>query len=505
MSKKFAIIDLGSNSVRMIIMKVYEDGSFKMIDQEKEMVRLSEKMGEEKTLKPKAIQRTLFTLKLFKKLIDSYDVDCVYTAATAAVRNAANQQFFIDKVKTETGFDFEVISGEQEAYYDYLGVINTVQVDDCVIIDTGGASTEIILVKDRRLMEAVSLPFGAVILTEKFLGKNGVPPESIKNTEAFVNKCLKDIPWLEEAKGFSVVGLGGSIRTLAKIEKKKTEFPLQSLHNYRMPAEHVLNIYQKITTAGMEERKNIPGVNKERADIIAGGLVPLKILMEKLNAPSLMISGNGLREGIFFKHYLRERGIKKDIMDNVLEHSIDNILKNYDANLRHSSHVQKLALALYDQMRELHGMDENARKLLSVSAMLHDVGMYVDFYNHHKHGFYLVLNSRLNGLTAYELVACAYIVGMHAGDDFKLDWKEYGALIDKDHFEQIKKLSMFVRIAEELDRNEYGTVENIHCYIMPESVQIALKSGSTPELEIAAAMKNEKAFEKLFNRKLYIV
>lgn len=505
MHKKFAIIDLGSNSVRMIIMQVYEDGSYKMVDQAKEMVRLSEDMGEEMTLKPLAIQRTLYTLKLFKKLIDAHRVDQVFTIATAAVRNASNQQFFLDKVKVETGFDFEVISGEMEAYYDYLGVVNTIDLKDCIIIDIGGASTELVWVENRKMKEAVSLPYGAVTLTEKFLDKDVISAEKLKRLEQFMDRQYSEIEWLEDVAKLPVVGLGGSIRTLAKIDKRKIGFPLASLHNYQMTAGEVAYAYDMVVRANLEERKDIPGVGKERADIIVGGLTPIKVLMGHLKAHRLIISGNGLREGVFFQNYVRDLNHGGEIIEDVLFHSVENTLKNYEANRKHSYHVQKLALSLFDQTKEMHRMGEEERKLLSVGALLHDIGMYVDYYNHHKHGFYLTLNSRLNGLRNRELVMCAFIVAMHREEEFKEDWKSYNMLIDKNDYETIKKLSLFVRIAEKLDRSEYGSVEDVVCYLTPDALQIMLKTSNAPELEIAAAMKNGKAFEKIFHKKLYIV
>ncbi|SHI97863.1 exopolyphosphatase / guanosine-5'-triphosphate,3'-diphosphate pyrophosphatase [Geosporobacter subterraneus DSM 17957] len=505
MRKKIAIIDLGSNSVRMIIMKIYEDGSYKMMDQAKEMVRLSEDMGDEMTLKPLAIKRTLFTLKLFKKLIEAHKADEVFAIATAAVRNAVNQQAFLDKIKLETGFDFRVISGEEEAYLDYMGVINSIKIGDCVIVDIGGASTELVWVENRRMKEAISLPFGAVTLTEKFLGKGNYTQEGIKKLIDYVTKQYKDIEWLSRVDGLPVVGLGGSIRTLAKIDKRKIGFPLESLHNYTMEYKEVLYAYDLVTKANIESRKDIPGVEKDRADIIAGGLVPVKALMDLLKADKIVISGNGLREGMFFKYYLETLGYEDEILEDVLSHSVENTLKNYDVNLEHCEHVTKLALSIFDQLQPLHGYGEEERKLLYVGAQLHDIGMYVDYYNHHKHGFYLALNSRLNGLRNRELVMCAFIVAMHRNEEFKVDWKNYNMLIDKNDYEIIKRLSVFVRIAEKLDRNESGSVEDISCYITPDSVQMMLKTSNTPELEIAAAMKSDRVFEKLFNKKLYIV
>ncbi|MDF2548367.1 MAG: exopolyphosphatase [Anaerosolibacter sp.] len=505
MNNKVAIIDLGSNSIRMIIMKIYGDGSYKMVDQAKEMVRLSEGMGGEMTLKPLAIQRTLYVLKLFKKLIEVHQADKIFTVATAAVRNANNQKFFLDKVKQETGFDFEVISGEMEAYYDYLGVINTIDIEDCIIIDIGGASTELIWVEKRRLKEAVSLPYGAVVLTEKFFDKGDITQEKLKKLEQFMEKQYEQVKWLKQVTGLPIVGLGGSIRSLAKIDKKKIRFPLESLHNYQMEEWEAAHAYQLVTKANLEERKNIPGVGKERADIIVGGLVPIKVLMNYLKAEKLIVSGNGLREGIFFQNYLKVLNYGDEIIQDVLFHSVENNLRNYEVNMDHSFHVQKLALSIFDQTKEIHGMGAWERKLLAAASLLHDIGMYVDYYNHHKHGFYLTLNARLNGLRNRELVMCAFIVAMHRNEEFKKDWKGYNMLIDKNDYEIVKKLSWFARVAEKLDRSEYGSVEDVVCYLDQDSLQIMLKTNSAAELEIAAAMKSEKVFEKMFRKKLYIV
>lgn len=505
MHSKIAIIDLGSNSIRMIIMKIYEDGSYKMIDQAKEMVRLSEGMGEEMSLKPLAIKRTLYVLKLFKKLIEVHQTDKIFTVATAAVRNASNQRFFLDKVKLETGFDFEVITGEMEAYYDYLGVVNTIDIEDCVIIDIGGASTELIWVEKRRRKEAVSLPYGSVILSEKFLDKDVITPEKLQKLEQFMEKQYNQVKWLKHAAGLPIVGLGGSIRSLAKIDKKKIGFPLESLHNYQMEGREVTYAYERVIKAGLEERKNIPGIGKERADIIVGGLAPIKTLMNYLKTEKLIVSGNGLREGVFFRHYLKALSDGDEIIEDVLFHSVENNLKNYEVNIEHCFHVQKIALSIFDQTKTMHGMGAWERKLLSVGSLLHDIGMYVDYYNHHKHGFYLTLNSRLNGLRNRELVMCAFIVAMHRNEEFKEEWKDYNMLIDKHDYDTVKRLSWFARVAEKLDRSEYGSVGDVVCYLTEESLQIMLKSNSTAELEIAAAMKSEKHFEKMFHKKLFIV
>lgn len=502
MDEKIAIIDLGSNSARMIIMIIYSDGSYKMIDTLKEMVRLSEGMGKDNTLKEASISRTIHVLKIFRKIIDIQRVDKVYAIATAAVRNAVNREEFLKKVYENTKLSFDVISGEQEAYYDYLGIINTIDIDDCILLDTGGGSSEIILVKNRQAVQKISLPYGAVNLFERFAINGDWKIEAIHEMQSFLEKEILNIGWLKQAKDLPIVGLGGSIRALAKVYKKKNKLNIDGLHNIEIPTSETLAIYDKISKASLEERREMSGIGKDRADIIVSGLMPLKVLSDVVKAKTLIISGNGLREGVFYKHYLQNRDEEK--FEDILTSSIENILKNYDVNEAHSQLVEKLALQMFDQMVFLHGYNGKQRKILSTASLLHDIGMYVDYYNHHQHGFYLTLNSKIYGLTNKEILMCAYLVAMHRNEDFRVDWKEYGSLLNKEDFEVIKKLSLFIRIAEELDRTEIGIVQGVECLVDKKEVIIKLRTTRSAELEKSVAMKSAKAFEKAFGRRLII-
>lgn len=505
MSRKTAIIDLGSNSVRMLLMEVFEDGSYKLLDEVKDMVRLSQGMGQEKTLKPLAIKRTMDTLQLFLKLIKVHQVDHIIPVATAAVRMAANQKAFLEKVALETGFQFRVISGEEEAYYGYLGVVNTLPVERGVAIDIGGGSTEITWIEDNQKKESVSFDFGAVTLTERFIGREVITEEKVRAVEDFVAKEFGKLEWLTSLRDYPVIGIGGTIRTLAKMDKHRIDYPLESLHNYQMTMDEVEEAYGKVTTGTVQEIRKIDGVNKDRADLIAAGLAPVHLLMKKLKSKKLIISGNGLREGLFYEQYLKDMEYPKPVLEDVLFHSADNIIKNFGMNEKHCYRVQNLALELYDQTGELHQLGENERRLLAVAALIHDLGMSIDYYNHHKHGFYLSLNIRIHGLSNRERVMVAFLVGSHREKNLKKEWRDYHMLVDKEDMEKVEKLSIFLKIAEKLDRSEYGSIEGLLCYVGEEDVQIMLKSTTTSELEISSAMKFSKDFEKTYGRKLYIV
>lgn len=503
MEKNAAIIDLGSNSVRLLIMRLYRDGSYKVIDQAKEMVRLGENMGAERILKPAAIKRTINALRLFRRITEAHSVQTTCAVATAAVRSAANQAEFLQAAREQTGFDIRVITGEEEADYDYVAVINTITIDDCIITDIGGASTEIVLVKNRLVQKRVSLPIGAVSLTERFPGNGEYSSEQLLELKSYITGLLDEIAWLTQANGLPVVGLGGTIRTVAKIDKKKKGYPLDSLHNYRLTGDEVSQIENEVVSASLTDRINIPGLDKERADIFPAGVSLINTLLAKTCSKTVYISGNGLREGVFFKHFLSSADHEQGIVRDVLQHSVNNILCNYEMNIRHCRHVEKLALALFDQTRELHGMDHTDRKILSVGALLHDIGVYINYYNHHRHGFYLALNSRISGLTNKEMVMCAFIVAMHTNEDLKQHWGQYNMLLDKSDYKKIKKLSLFVRIAEQLDRNEFGNVQDLKCQIN-DAVQIEIITKESPELEISEALKSCDHFEKLLKKKMRI-
>ncbi len=492
--ERYAIIDLGSNSVRMNIVHVNKDGSYTLLDQAKEMVRLSEDMGDEKTLKPEPMRRTIEALKLLKKLSIAYEADHVFALATAAVRVAENQDEFLNMVKNEVGFDFIVLSGEEEAYYDYIGVINTIDIDDCLIVDIGGGSTELIWVENREHRASVSLPIGSVVLTENYVnsGKKG-----LDNAVSAIKTLFKEIPWLKNLKGIPVVGLGGVIRTLAKVDRYQNDLQSLYLHNYRIPRKFCDRMFNKIVTSEPTELAKVNGINKKRADIMAGGILPIKMIMETLEAEELIISGNGLREGWFFKQYLATKNMPIQVAD-VLDHSLENISKRYDINLAHSIKVRQLSLKLFDNLKIIHGFTDEYRKLVYASSLLHDIGMHLEYYNHHNHGFYLAMNSRLCGLTNPQIIACAYLIGMHRNEKLKADLSSYEVVVSKREFKRLSDLAILLGLSEKLDRSESGTIQDITVNVNGSDVILKLFAESEPILEMAAAQTYIEKFSEAF-------
>lgn len=299
----FAVIDLGSNSVRMSVWSVKDDGQPVAESKVKEMVRLSEDMGAEMTLKEPAISRTIDALLRFKDTYSKLDDLTIKAYATAATRQAKNQKKFLKRVRDEVGLQIEVIPGVREAELDYVGVINTLNVQSGLIMDTGGASTELVLIQNRQMEHRISIPFGSVNLTEHFVQHDPITPGDLFRLWSSVSNVFNGIWWLREAQNLPIIALGGSNRTLAKIQRRKHHFRnFEDIHGFRMLSRNVNSVFAEVVDADVESRRAMPGLARDRADIIVAGLVPVVTMLRFIDADKIIFSQNGLREGALYEY-----------------------------------------------------------------------------------------------------------------------------------------------------------------------------------------------------------
>lgn len=290
----FAVIDLGSNSVRMSVNVLKSNGEWSVVKKMRSTVRLSEGMSADNFLKEEPMARVEETVKMFCDIAREYKCVSIAAIATAALRNAANKEMFLDRVKKSAGIDFQIISGEEEAYYSYLAVRETVGIKDGVIFDTGGGSTEITLVKNSEVVHSVSLPLGAVIMTEKMAHSTQM------QLYKYVMSYIGGIKWLDMCQSLPVYGIGGSARTMAMLYKKAPAYT-KELDGVKIPYASVARIYEKVFNTPLEERKNIKGMEVSRADIILAGLTPAKVLMDMTGSPCVYVCASGVKEGVFFR------------------------------------------------------------------------------------------------------------------------------------------------------------------------------------------------------------
>ena len=295
--EKIGIIDLGSNTARLVIVDLFADGHYIVVDELKESVRLGQDMERDGVLKPSRVAETIRTLKMFKRLCDASKVDRIIAVGTAAVRRAKNQRSFLDEIQVTCNISVRVLSEEEEAVLVYRGVINTMDVPKGLILEIGGGSTKIVYYNRRNLLNFATLPFGAVTLTDLFANDSS-PEEAAKHIEEFFTDQLKKLPWLQEVDPEAqMIGVGGSFRNLFKITKLVRKYPMDIAHNYRMDAEDFTGVYDMMKALDVDKRKKIKGLSPNRADIMPAAMAIVKSFVSYMNIQNFIIGGNGLREG----------------------------------------------------------------------------------------------------------------------------------------------------------------------------------------------------------------
>ncbi|MBR1891547.1 MAG: Ppx/GppA family phosphatase [Clostridia bacterium] len=503
--EKIGIIDLGSNSARLVIVQMLGDGHFMVIDQLKESVRLGKDMERDGFLKPQRIAETLKTLKMFRKLCDAYGIERIIAVATAAVRRAKNQRSFLEEISTACGVKLKVLSAEEEAMYIYRGIINTMDIPKGLILEVSGGSTKIIHYNRRNLLEYATLPFGAITLTELYAAEGISPEEQAKKVEEFFTEQFKNIEWLKDMDPETqLILVGGSFRSLGRISKliKKSPYPI--VHNYHIENEEFLSIYERLNGMDLDKKKRIKGVSSTRADILPSALAAVKSITKYCGFNEMVISGCGLREGLMF-NYAMPMTFEKPISD-VLTYSLMTLVKFYNCNEKHVEQVLNISVQLFRQLRVLHKFPRQYLKILKVAAMLHDTGSSIKYYDYQKHSSYIALNSALYGISQKEIVMAALVISIYKNDDFSMsEFNKYREFMNEQDVDVIRKLGIMMRIAESLDRSKSGCVSGIVCDVLGDSVIMKTEIVSDADLEIKEAKTAAQDFRRVFKKNLDIL
>lgn len=503
--EKIGIIDLGSNSARLVIVNLFSEGYFVVEDELKENVRLGQDMERDGFLKPQRVAETIKTLKMFRKLCDASGVSRIIAVATAAVRRAKNQRSFLDEIQASCGIKIRVLSAEEEAVFVYRGVINTMDMPKGLILEIGGGATKIVYYNRRNIINYATLPFGAVTLTGLFSGDGLKPEEQAAKIEEFFSEQLKKVEWIGEVDTeVQMIGVGGSFRNLFKISKMVHKYPLDIVHGYTMTSDEFDKVYDMIKVLDIDKKKKIKGLSAERADILPAALAIIKSFVSFFGFEKFMFSGSGLREGIMFNQALPLTE-EKPISD-VLNYSLTTLVKYYGCDVKHVEHVVNLSIQLFKQLRVLHKFPRQFLKVLKVAATLHDCGQRIKFYNHQRHSCYIILNAALYGVSHRDIVLAAFTACCHKKEDINLyEWSRYKDILQEDDIEIVKRLGIMLRIAESLDRAMSGTVKSINCDILGDSVIMKTEVDGDASLEIREAMRASGEFKRAFHKNLEIL
>mgnify|MGYP002598476642 FL=1 len=503
--KRIAIIDVGSNSARLVIMEVHTFQASNLIYNQKDPLRLALKTDRNGYLTEEAFSATITCLKNFASMCRVFHVDETIAVATAAIRNAPNGLKLAKAASEASGISLEIISGKTEAFLSYLGVINTIPVKDALVFDLGGASTEVILVKDRKLVDSISLPIGCVNLTKNFKLNNTADPAALNKMRRAIAEQMEKAPWLAGC-GLPLVGVGGTARSVGKIEQKRVKYFSSKLHNYQYPIQDFKEWYKTLPNTTLAMRRRIPGLSSDRADVIIAGSTIIKALADRSKARKLVISGCGLREGLF-SEYLHHNTDRALVDPDILETSRENLLHLYAQDEDHCRQVARFATKLFTGWQSLHQLEPAKwQPLLETAALLHDIGIAINYYNHTRHTGYLIENGRLFGLDHMDVVYTAIMAAWHHGiNRGYLRNKPYRKYIPEVDIKRLSTGALLLALAECLDYTQTSAISEIETSIVSGSAILTITAEQTPSVELHQQSFLSKWFRKSMGLPLTVV
>lgn len=481
MTKSIGVIDLGSNTARLVIYKQDEQGNLTEVDNIKRSLRLSNHL-QNNHLDTEGISITLTCLHQFKELLDARQVQKTIAVATAAVRQAENGIELIEQIKAETGISIRILTGEEEARYGYLAVMDSMNVDEGVTIDIGGGSTEITYFQNRRLQESHSFPFGIVTLTKMFLHSD-IPTEAeFAQLRSFLAASFASKPWLM-GKKCPVIAIGGTARNLGKIHQRSVHYSMDSLHHYPISTDHVTGILEHIRSLSLEERRQVPGMSKDRADVVLSGIAAFESLLEYTGSDVLLVSNKGLREGVLYESVWGTEPPATG--SDIHAKTTTQFINRYHIDRTHAEHVKGLALSLFDQLgaQGLHTFGQAERELLATASLLHDAGRTINVYESSEHTFYLLSQVLMAGYTHRERLFIAMLASYKSNKLLVSQINRHPDIVSKQDKSLIEKLGHVLLVSRMLDRSMTQSIRSVQLTKTNGSYSLICVGNRTDHLE----------------------
>jgi exopolyphosphatase / guanosine-5'-triphosphate,3'-diphosphate pyrophosphatase len=454
--ERVAVADMGSNSWRLVVFG-YEPGTpwWSLVDEIREAVRVVAGMGEEGALRPERIDRALHTAAVFASFCRASGIDQVEAVATSAIRDAANGRELLDAIRDRTGLEPRVISGREEARYDWLAIANSTTIEEGFGLDMGGGSIQVLGIENRRLARAESLRLGSVRVSEEFLPGEKAHPKAVKALRRKVAGELEALGWW--SGGGRLVGVGGTIRNLAAAAMKRVSVPDIDVQGFELTRDGLEELIEWLAARPASKRGDLAGIKPDRGDVILGGALVLAAALDSGGFERIEVTEAGLREGVFFERLLGER----ELFDDVRRESVLNLAHRFNTDPDHVERVAELSLAMFDGLADagLHELGDAERELLWAACMLHDIGTAIDYDDHHRHSHYLILNAGLPGFTPRELVLVGLIARYHRKGN--PDAAGLGPLAERGDGERLRLLCAIIRLAEQFERSRDGAIRQV--------------------------------------------
>jgi exopolyphosphatase/guanosine-5'-triphosphate,3'-diphosphate pyrophosphatase len=485
--RRIAIVDLGSNTFRLVVFTAGE-GWWRRTDEIYEGVRIGEGLASTGELGPEPVRRGLAAVDVFAHFCAATGIDEIDAVATSAIREATNRDEFLE----HAALPVRVLTAEEEAHYGYLAAVNSTTLGDGCVLDLGGGSLQLTRVVGRLAREERSWKLGAVRMTERF-------GDDLKALRKHVKGKLEEADWLERSSS-RLVAIGGTARNLAAADQGRRELPSFGVQGHVIPRKALARLVDELASRSPSERGKLRGIKPERGDIILAGAAVILTVLEEGGFDELEVTEAGLREGVFFSKSLAPH----ELYDDVRRQSVLNLAGLYHVDHAHTEHVARLALGMFDELAAacLHPGDTIERELLWAGAVLHDIGMTVDYDDHHKHSRYLVLNGGLPGFTPREVALIGQAVRYHRKGTPSLG--PFLPLMRPGDDQLLNRISTLLRLAEDLERPRDQIVRAAHPHVENGRVELRLETGGDAAVSRWAAARETDLFASAFGRELVV-
>ena len=502
---RLAAIDIGTNSLHMLVVKVRPDLSFEVIDREKEMVRLGAGGLGGRALTQEAVRSALQVLAKFRRLAEAHSVDETVAVATSAVREAENGGKFLGAIRSQTGIRARVISGTEEARLIHLAAAygTSLAGEVAVAVDIGGGSVEITRGAGSTLSQGRSFKVGVIRLTERFVKTDPITQRDERKLVRHINAELGD--YLDEIVelGFDrVIGTSGTALSLgAVVAAAEDGAPGASLRNRRIPAKQLHRVRKAFVNLDLEERLRVAGLEPRRGDLAVAGAVLLDTIVRRLGTTALTLCDLSLREGLVLDYIARHRKqiAQADRYPDIRRRSVIELAERCSYWPEHAHHVSRLALTLFEHARSIHNLTDREREWLEYAALLHDIGVHISYESHHKHSHYLIKNGDLRGFEPDEIDIMALVARYHRRATPKRTHAEFAAL-SGERRQIVRSLSALLRLAENLDRSHSQIVTDVELRNRGANHHLLLHTAGDAELELWAAARQAGPLERLLGK-----
>jgi exopolyphosphatase/guanosine-5'-triphosphate,3'-diphosphate pyrophosphatase len=503
---RIAAIDIGSNSIRQIIADVSPDGSIRVIDELKASPRLGAGLDRTGQLSLVAIQNALATLSRMAALARQLGAKRTEVIATSAVRRASNGQRFLDLVRDETGLRVRIVDGVDEAALSFRSALAhfDLGVGRAAIIDIGGGSLELALSADGLVERLISLPFGAIRLTEEYLAGKG--RKGMTRLRKRVRRTLKKDLSVTDWRGARVICSGGTATNLAGIFLARRGMEsIRTVHGTVVPRVELEHIIDVLYNMSISERQGVPGLNPVRADIIVAGLAAIAEVVARLDAREIVVSAYGIREGVL----LEAARVTPVVADpgEARARSVRQLAERTNYEEPHSLHVQKLALQIFDAIGKRLGCARGDRQLLADAALLHDIGYHINYDKHNQHSYHLIQHAELLGLTPADQIIVANVARYHRGAPPKKSHENLASL-DAKMRRTIVRLAAILRVADGFDRGHAGAVQAVKVRWTQRALRLTAvphPRGLSVRLDLWGAARKSKLLARVADTRVEIV